>query len=102
MRKSWELIGEIQAIQKKVDSQDKVKNNILKNQMQLQEAYISFSKLVENGRKLQEMIDNARTELYKQERLNWLRENNAKLTRKMEWIETLKRFIKEDEDKLKG
>lgn len=107
--KSWELKGKIKIIQKKVEVEEKSKEvksriqaNLEKNRGQLIDAYSSFSKLMENGKKLQGMIDTARTESHKIQVRTWLAENNAKVQSKLEWIEKVKSFIKEGEDKLKN
>lgn len=107
--KSWELKGKIKVIQKKVEVEEKskevksrIQGNLEKNRGQLIDAYSSFSKLMENGKKLQGMIDTARTESHRTQVRTWLAENNAKVQSKLEWIEKVKSFIKEGEDKLKN
>lgn len=107
--KSWELKGKIKTIQKKEEQENKsriVKNkiqeNLLKNRGQLVDAYNSLTKLMENGKKLEGMIATARTESHRQQVKTWLAENNAKVQSKIQWIEKVKLFIKEDEDKLKN
>lgn len=107
--KSWEMQGEIQIIQKKVEreiqskeAKIKIQNNLAKNRGQLLDAYNSFTKLTENGKKLEGMIATARTESHRQQVKTWLSENDAKIQSKIQWIEKVKSFIKEDEDKLKN
>lgn len=105
--KSWELKGQIKIIQKKIERQekskeakDRVQANLTKNKDQLAEAYNSLTKLMENGKKLEVMIATARTETHKLRVKTWLIENNVKIQSKIQRIERLKSFIKEDEEKL--
>ncbi|MFW5888021.1 MAG: hypothetical protein ACOCUH_04415, partial [Bacteriovoracia bacterium] len=106
---TWELKGKIKTIQKKIERENKsraVKNkiqrNLSKNRRLLEEAYNSFTKLMDNEKKLKGMIANARTESHKQRVQTWLVDNNKNVQSKIQWIEKVKFFIKEDEDKLKN
>lgn len=79
-----------------------IQNNLENNRTNLRYAESSLYKLMENGDKLKDMIKNARTEEHESKVTNWLYENNSKIQRKLERIEKLKIFIKEDEYKLKN
>lgn len=108
-QKSWELKGEITIIQKKVERETKsreakyrMQENLAKNRQQLVDAYGSLTKLMENGKKLEAMIATARTESHRLQVKSWLAENNTKVQSKLQWIEKVKSFIKEGEEKLKN